>query len=207
MRSLIIALGLLLPTLATADPGYFRVTGVAADDTLNVRSGPSASATDIGDLPANATAIEIAGTDPSGRWGQIVWEEGDGWVSMRFLTPDSVPRITGTALPAGLMCSGTEPFWSMRLSQDDAVYSNIEGAIYPMSIRGAQVAEGRPNFPVHIGYAGAGASGNVVIAPESCSDGMSDRDYPWRIELLLGTEGGRRFQLGCCQLPLEVGFH
>ena len=207
MRLLYIALGLLLPGLAIAEPGYFRVTGVAADDTLNVRSAPSARGADIGDLPPNAAAIEIAETDQSGKWGRIVWEEGNGWIAMQFLTPDNVPRITGTTLPAGLMCSGTEPFWSMRLSKDFANYSNLDGTSYAMSIQGARVAEGRPNFPVQIGHAGSGASSNVLIEPASCSDDMSDRSYPWRVDLLLSAESGGRFQTGCCLLPLEVGSH
>ena len=207
MRSLILCLALILPTAASAQPAYYRVTGVAADDTLNVRAEPRAGSADIGDLPPNATGIEVAGTDPSGKWGQIVWQEGNGWVAMRFLAPDVVQQVAGTALPAGLMCAGTEPFWSIQISAGSANFSDLSGAVYPMALQGARVAEGRADFPVQTGFTGADAAGNALIAPAACSDGMSDRTYPWRIDLLLSAGGGGRYLVGCCSLPLEVGSH
>ena len=42
------------PALSDSPPTYWRVTDVAADDTLNVRAGPSATSPDIGDLPPDA---------------------------------------------------------------------------------------------------------------------------------------------------------
>ncbi|MDJ0825503.1 MAG: hypothetical protein QNJ16_08380 [Rhodobacter sp.] len=208
MRRLIcLFLLLAFPGLATAQPGYFRVTGVAADDTLNVRAGPSASSADIGDLPPDARGIEVAGTDASGKWGTIVWQEGNAWISMRFLAPDPVPTIGGTALPAGLLCAGTEPFWSLRLSPGGATYSDLAGAGFAMSLSGTKIAEGRPAFPLQLSHAGGAASSIAVVSPAGCSDGMSERVYPWTIAYLLNTAGGQRFLSGCCQLPLEVGFH
>ena len=198
---------LFLATNAVAEPSYWRVVGVAADDTLNVRAGPSASTADIGDIPPDAIGIEVDELDASGGWGRIVWEEGNGWLSMRFLEPDPQPQVSGTMLPVGLLCAGTEPFWSMHISAATATYSDLSGALAILTQEGARVAEGRMNFPVHIGYSGSGAAASALIAPDACQDGMSDRVYPWRIDLLLRAGANGRYLTGCCNLPLEAGTH
>ncbi len=206
-RTALAVLACLAALPALAEPSYWRVAGVAADDTLNVRAGPSAASEDIGDLPPDQRGIEIAGTDATGDWGRIVWQEGTGWIAMRYLAPDPVQPIAGTALPAGLMCAGTEPFWSMQVSAGSATFSDISGAAVAMGLQGARVAEGRGAFPVQLGHAGPDGSSAALIRPGSCSDGMSDRDYPWLVDLLINTAAGGRYLTGCCHLPLETGFH
>jgi len=190
---------------ATADPSYWRVVGVAADDMLNVRAGPSAATEDIGDLPPGTGGIEIAAISADGGWGRLLWQEGDGWVAMRYLAPDPQPGIGDTDLPAGLLCTGTEPFWSLRLSPASASYSDLEGLIVTLPMTDARVALGRADAPVLLGHVGTGAGSLAVIAPRTCSDGMSARSYPWRIDYVLDSAAGRRFVTGCCRLPLEAG--
>ncbi|MDJ0629072.1 MAG: peptide-binding protein [Rhodobacter sp.] len=207
MRTALAVLLILLCPPALAQPGYFRVTGVAADDTLNVRAGPSAGSSDIGDLPPDARGIEVAGTDASGKWGRIVWEEANGWIAMRFLAPDPVPTLPGTALPAGLLCAGTEPFWSLRLSPGSASFSDITGAGFLLGFTGALAAEGSAGYPLQLSHAGGPASSQAIIRPAACTDGMSDRTYPWTVAYLLDAPGGQRFLAGCCRLPLDIGFH
>jgi uncharacterized membrane protein len=192
---------------ASAEPGYWRVSGVAPDDTLNVRAGPSGSAEDIGDLAHDATGIEVGAVDASGNWGRIPWQEGDGWISMQFLAPDPQPMVPGTSLPQGLLCAGTEPFWSVRLSGGGATYSDIGGAAESLSLMWVRSPEGRGQFPVMLTHRGASAGSIAVIEPVDCSDGMSDFTYPWRVLYLLSTPGGDRLLDGCCQLPLEAGSH
>lgn len=200
-------LALLTATPAFADPGYFRVTGVASDDTLNVRAEPDGDSADIGDLPHDATAVEVIGTDASGKWGKIVWQEANGWVAMRFMEPDQVDTIAETTLPAGLLCGGTEPFWSVRLTGDSAIYSDISGASFVMMLGDARVSEGRPSFPVALRYGSESASALSIIQPQNCNDGMSDRDYGYGLVQMLRTAEGERFLDGCCSLPLEIGAH
>lgn len=203
-----VCLALLIQTApALSEPGYWRVTGVAADDTLNVRKQPSASSADIGDLSPDATGIEVINTDASGDWGRIVWEDGNGWIAMRFLIADPQPGIGGTALPQGLLCNGTEPFWSVRLSGGGAVYSGIDGDAVALTLSGALTAEARGPFPVVVSHGAASAASMSIIEPAECSDGMSDRVYPWRVLFLLSTPDGQRLLDGCCQLPLEDGSH
>lgn len=206
---LICALGVLsvLGAPALAEPGYFRVVGVASDDTLNVRAEPSARSPDIGDLPHNATRLEVSARDASGDWGRIVWEEGDGWIAMRFLEPDPLQMVSGAQLPAGLVCAGTEPFWTMNLSEGSAGYSEASGAFHTFSLRGTRVADGQARFPVQVDFAGSTAAATLLVRPAQCSDGMSDRGYPWQVDMFLNTAEGGRLLTGCCQLPIDVGFH
>ena len=195
----------LLATPALADPEYFRVTGVASDDTLNVREAPDGSSTDIGDLPHDATGVEVI-TQENG-WGRIIWFEGNGWVSMRFMEPDPVPMIADTTLPQGLLCGGTEPFWSLRLSADNATYSDVTGTTLPMSLLDARVASGRVDFPQALRFTAEGAGAMSIIRAQSCSDGMSDRSYGYALVQLLRAGEDERFLDGCCWLPLEIGAH
>jgi len=197
----------LLVSAAQAAPSYWRVVDVAADDTLNVRAGPSASSADIGDLDPGTAGLEITGTDASGKWGRMIWQEGDGWVAMRFLAPDPQSVIAGTDLPQGLLCGGTEPFWSLRLSGGSAAYSDITGAALAMGLTGAQSPEARGPFPAALSHSGAASGSLSIIEPAACSDGMSDRTYPWRILFMISTADGQRFMEGCCSLPLEAGSH
>ncbi|WP_425050729.1 peptide-binding protein [Psychromarinibacter sp. S121] len=200
-----IAALLALAPAAFADPGYYDVTGVASDDTLNVRAEPDAASADIGDLPFDAKGIEVIATDASGDWGRIVWEEGNGWIATRFLAEAALPTLTGTALPAGLQCSGTEPFWSIRYAETGAVYSDVMGTALSLGYGGAAVAEGFATFPVALSHAGAGSGTLSIVSTAICSDGMSDRDYPYTVALVLQTESGQRFLSGCCWLPLDAG--
>lgn len=192
---------------AFAEPGVYKVVGVASDDTLNVRAEPNASSADIGDLAYNAQGVEISGTDTSGNWGSIIWEEGNAWVSMRFLAPDTHPVVAGTRLPTGLTCSGTEPFWTMKLSDSSAIYSSASGLNLALSLQGSRIAMGQSDYPLQLGFGSADAVATLLTRPQSCSDGMSDRVYPWSVDLLLNTSGGGAYLLGCCQLPLDAGSH
>lgn len=202
---LVAALVSLVALPVVAQPSYHRVTGVAADDTLNVRAEPSADSADIGDIPPGAGGIEVIDTDTSGNWGRIVWEEGNGWLAMRFLEPDPLPLIDGTSLPAGLLCTGTEPFWSLRLSQTHATYSDIAGSNHTFGFAGARVAAGHSAFPVALSHSGETGGALTMVNVQICGDGMSDRDYPYNTMLVLDAAGSREFLAGCCHLPFDAG--
>jgi hypothetical protein len=105
-------------------PGYFRVTGVASDDSLNVRSSPSAASEKLGEFAFDADIIEVVRTDKSGRWGYVrtPGSDGMGWTSMRYLQPTMVMTFTGTLLPVGLSCGGTEPHWNFVLTRNSVRY-------------------------------------------------------------------------------------
>jgi len=189
-----------LPGFAMAQAAYFQVTGVASDDTLNIRAEPSAGSADIGDLAYNARGVEVAGTDASGKWGRIVWQEGNGWISMRYLTPDSLALVHQSPLPAGLQCAGTEPFWSARLASSDVQLGTGETLFFSSSNHSAA---GRGPYPVHLRLEDGHRESHMLIRPANCSDGMSDRIYPWGVDFLMGTAGETSYLVGCCYLPLQ----
>jgi Bacterial SH3 domain len=62
----------------------FRVAGVASDDVLNVRNGPSADHALIGRLPPDADGIRIAGASVSA-WCPIQHRGLSGWVNRVYL--------------------------------------------------------------------------------------------------------------------------
>ena len=199
LKSLFFAAACLLPISALAEPFYVSISGVAANDTLNVRSAPSGSSDDIGDLAHDARGIEITGLDETGKWGRIIWFEGDGWISMRYTAPQDVARIAGSQIPVGLRCGGTEPFWGLDIGATGANYSSMGIEPRELVLHSAQSASGRLGYPELVVLKQGANTAQALIRPAECSDGMSDRTYGYAIDLLL--EGGDAGYLsGCCSL-------
>ena len=97
---------------ADADgPDYYRLVDVAADDVLNIRAEPTASAKAIGAIPPKADGVRNLGckgglsftewekASPAeraagrrARWCRISYRGVEGWVAGRFLAEGSAPR-------------------------------------------------------------------------------------------------------------------
>lgn len=112
---------------ATPDPfAEYRVAGVPDDDELNVRAQPGAQANIVEELAPDATGILATGVwrpHAGGTWWEIAYEPGEtAWVNARFLAPAG-----GPAEHIPLRCSGTEPFWSLAIEDDEAVFSRMGG--------------------------------------------------------------------------------
>ncbi len=110
-------------------------------------------------------------------------------------------------------CLGTEPFWALELTDEGAFYSSMEGENvtynvkygapegttmeYVMTVGGIAEAKVDQEHPSILIAFVSNLSGFIVgsqsVRPH-CSDGMSDRDYPYSINMMI--EG--RFQTGCC---------
>lgn len=101
-----LALGLAAASAgATADgPDFYAVTGVAANDVLNMRAAPSPDAVKVGEIPADADGLTNLGcvggmtyaefekaTDAEReaarktRWCRVLYETHVGWVAGWFL--------------------------------------------------------------------------------------------------------------------------
>lgn len=105
------------PVRAEADgPDYFRVVGVAGNDTLNVRSAPSATAPKVGGIPHNADGVRILGCQgglsfaewqkvtpaereaaSKTRWCRIAFNGVTGWAAGRFLAEGAAPKASQPA--------------------------------------------------------------------------------------------------------------
>ena len=65
----------------------YRVTGVAANDVLNIRSGADAGTGIVGTIPPNGTGIRIIDRC-AGAWCPIEYRGVRGWVNQRYLTSE-----------------------------------------------------------------------------------------------------------------------
>lgn len=164
----------------------YEVTGVGADDVLNIRKAPNASAPKVGEYRNSESGIRIYRR--KGNWaltGRVDPQNTDGWVHTRYL------KLTAAAasLQLPISCSGTEPFWAIVISSTDS-------ATYSAPDRTPQ------DFPVsefsrskQIASMLLGVGGNVAIKAGSCSDGMSDNIYPYTVQVRLPDS---RQVNGCC---------
>jgi uncharacterized membrane protein len=191
-----------------AEPGFYAVTGVAAGDVLNIRAEPDAKAEILEILEPGARPVEVLETRTEGstEWGRVLAGDGNGWVAMRFLEPIEVPMLAGTDIPDGLACSGTEPFWGARFtSANGIVFAPMEGPEITFPISRAVNAVGRNSRFAALGETASNRATAIIARFETCTDGMSDRDFGWRIDLLLEKPGDDSYpQLyeGCCRLPV-----
>jgi uncharacterized membrane protein len=186
-------------------PGLYDVDNVASNDVLNIRAQPSAQSEIIGVLRYNQQGIEVVATTPDGRWGLVNHQEQSGWVALRFLRESlawsGVP-------PGGLICSGTEPFWSaeffpsgpaqvdlspMGLFETTILY-NSYWSEQPMNRSGATSA-----FVMGAEASTSGIRSSGIIRTELCSDGMSDRYFGFSIDMIL-TGTARAAVSGCCAI-------
>ena len=185
------AAALIAGAAAAQEPEYFRAPG----HPLTVRDAPAG--TPIGELARGAAPIEATGVDDSGAWARIAFGEGDGWVALDALTTMRVPDAAYGPLPAGLLCAGSEPFWSARFGPETVETQAPGEEPQSFAVDGAVVAQGAARFPlaVRIGEMTA------VLRPGACFDGMSDRTHAWSVDLLIARPGALALRTGCCRLP------
>lgn len=102
----ILALSAIPFSALQAQTGMMEVVDILPGDSLNVRSGPGANHTDIGDLQPHEI-VTVLGYDASGRWAQIRYRGQIAYVSASFLAETTRPdgssihtgphRVTGIA--------------------------------------------------------------------------------------------------------------
>ncbi len=192
----LIAILLLLPTLAWAQsyPALHDVTGVAANDQLNVRAAPSGSAEKRGELAYDAISIEVTAVNDAGTWGQINIDEGTGWVSLRYLNRQA--DNPDYALAQTLVCYGTEPFWSAMFHQGHRVQFSLMGDDYETPGAGLIVpASGMRNL-----WGMAYGNSVAIFRREQCNDGMSDRNFGLSTTLFKDHGGAQAVYAGCCSI-------
>lgn len=192
-----------MPLWATQDqwPALYDVTGVAANDTLNIRQSPSPSAPIVGQLGPNDRGVEVIRPNDRHTWGQVNAGEVSGWVSLRFLARQ--PGQWLGQLPHIRACYGTEPFWGLDIAPDGRARFRTPQQSMSGGISGTVTASGR--IDTHAvefsmdGNPGTRLTGILRLA--ACNDGMSDRNFGISIDLFSGS-GARDMRLltGCCSL-------
>ncbi len=80
--------------------------------------------------------------------------------------------------------TGTEPFWGMTIADGAANYAN------PDHPEGYDFAVTRFAGNNGLGFSGTldGAAVTIALTPGQCSDGMSDRTYPFVATIAMGEE-------------------
>jgi len=194
IRAALTWLLLAVPAVADSLPALYAVTGVPANDVLNIRAEPDAGATLIGTVPADAADVEVVALSPDGQWAQVNSGEVSGYTAVRYLRRQPGPEWF--SLKTGLLCVGTEPFWSLSLQpQLDALYSTPEiDTLLPILTRWS----GASHAPM-VGLA-LGDGGFITLRSAQCSDGMSDRSFGIASTLFLIGDTGPLTQTGCCSL-------
>lgn len=98
--------------------------------------------------------------------------------------PDASGAYTGIDESETLRFTGTEPFWGGTASGASLTYTTPENPV------GATVAVERFAGRGGLSLSGTldGVSLVMSVTPGTCSDGMSDRSYPFTVTLKLGDE-------------------
>lgn len=88
-----------------------------------------------------------------------------------------MPAITmaGVRLDQPLSVMGTEPFWTIRITDGEMAMSRPEGGRPVARHQGVTLSGGKA---VMAGRDNQGQPVEVTLTPVDCSDGMSDRTYP-----------------------------
>lgn len=92
--------------------------------------------------------------------------------------------FTGIGPEETISYNGTEPFWGGTIRGSELTYST------PDNIEGTRIIVRRFTGQGGLGFSGAieGTSFDLLITQGDCSDGMSDRTYPFVATLRLGGE-------------------
>lgn len=197
MRCVVAVLLFLSTPLAAQDfPARYDVTGVAADDTLNIRALPDASSEIIGELMPGDKMVEVLRLSADGRWGRIAHFDGNGWVSMRYMSESAVPA-SAHEIPRPLLCVGTEPFWLMEFGEAAVGFDMPDASFGALDI--VSEAAAQRDYLGRYRSAG-GAELTIMIDRAICTDGMSDREYGFRANLFIESAAGNLMEPGCCTL-------
>ncbi len=94
---------------------------------------------------------------------------------------------------------GTEPFWGGELKADTLTFTS------PGNPQGVDIAVKRFGGRNGMGLSGTfdGQAVDMTITPGACSDGMSDRQFPFTVMLKLGGET-RQGSPGLMHIRLQV---
>jgi uncharacterized membrane protein len=198
----------------------YKVTGVFSSDPpgLNVRDNViEAQSLDethiVGHLAWNAKGIVSSGLlmeIGNSIFRQIRAGELVGWVNEKYLSVDTMavmPKIR----PEVLTCSGSEPFWSLKLSITEPRFSGadlengewIEEVELETMASHSIVELGPENWSVTLKYQSKSAYFRTIIskALPMCTDSMSSVLYPYQIIALKGDVP--RPVYGCCQIDID----
>jgi hypothetical protein len=175
------------------EPLRLSVTGVARNDVLNLRAQPDARSPSVGSLPSDATDIDVvAQPTQSLDWIMVQKGRARGWANARFLSYGH--RLEGT-LPLRLRCAGTEPFWGVEVGYGRADANlAFDQRRARLALATPIPAAARPRLWLLPSANPRDPASFLLVERRVCSDGMSERDYPFTVAVRLGDT----VLSGCC---------
>lgn len=224
--ALALALALSVSSVQAANDVYV-VTGVTAGEFLNIRTNAGTSNSVVGRIPHDGQGIVTTGEEKkvgSTVWAKIYWKGVGGWVSKRYLLPEDqaasappAPAPTPATPPAvlvppikvpsnvtppkatgnKLVCSGTEPFWGIEVTDTNVSVNMMDGPRYNVPVTFRQTSANNMTIAVIAGAAGTNNTQAFLQKVDSCSDGMSDTNYPYSVTAVLNNQ---RVVSGCCRV-------
>lgn len=134
-------------------------------------------------LAATCLAACQPGTEPPAESETITAPDAKGTPETGTTTTDS-NVYDGITEGETIHFTGTEPFWGGEIANGTARYStpeNIDGTSFPVSRFAGNNG---------MGFSGTmdGQTFDLTVTPGDCSDGMSDRTYPFTATLTVGAE-------------------
>lgn len=125
--------------------------------------------------------------------------------------PAAAPSAGPTALPAAaspqsgdmdisrpITAIGTEPFWSVKVEGTTLTLTRPDAPPRLFTAPGAAIQPGRSTW---VAKAEDGAQLTLTIYASECSDGMSDRKYPWTAEVALFDQSLRGCAVKTAEMP------
>jgi uncharacterized membrane protein len=111
-------------------------------------------------------------------WGLAACQSGNDAIDPKGKTFDAVAPEESVTL------TGTEPFWNARITGDEATWNT------PDRPGGTRFAVTRFAGNNGLGFSGTldGEPFTATLTPGECSDGMSDRRFPFVATIALGGE-------------------
>ena len=207
MKRLLIFCLLMLPLQVAAQswPSLYKVVGVAANDTLNVRAGPSAGSDIIGTLAPNAAGVEVIGISPDGKWAKVNSQGSSGWAAIRFLSQEQEFDWP----PPSLSCFGTEPFWSASFIHsrggNTVQFRSMDADEQEFEFPRVKRSANNINRYSEIAWPPQGSAPSDYLftsffSAQSCNDGMSDQQYGISVDILVPGHRDWTHYSGCCSI-------
>jgi len=177
---------------------YYQVSDLTDDDYLNVRAAPDSGAEDIGDISEGSQPWEVLETDSTGKWGKIVWHEGNGWIALDYMQPVAVDTVHDSFVPVGLICTATDPHWILELESAKTVRLSTDHSSTELAIADVTVAAGKVKNSAALSAFSPALDTRAVVRKDQCE--ISDRSshYGWSADLLILTSN--QLLSGCCFL-------
>ncbi|HXF53769.1 MAG TPA: SH3 domain-containing protein [Hyphomicrobiaceae bacterium] len=183
----------------------YRVIGVAPPDALNIRERPASQdeiskARIIGRIPSNAAGVLGSGATRKigkARWYEVRYGDLRGWVNGRFLAPLSA--ALSNDLQADLLCSGAEPYWSLKVEREGAEFKRAGGAPERYTVATREPFQGRDGTLALRLLGDNGSISALVQHKEWCSNSANDIEYAFEVRAI-GIGGSEKPLRGCCML-------